>query len=241
MVAPEEGRAYSRRAITALEQAGGVNRVRASLAKASIQLRQFNEASANFAETMAVLDEASQFLRSPTSAAPPESVAELDFMRAQALMTRGDYESGCPLAQTSGPIMLQATQSWDNGVLGVSHALGYCARTLGDHESADKHMRRCLALRRRSGQGDHPFAASDWAEVAINLSMAGRHQEAEAFLSQAPKFENLQGTALYSHSDVIPETRSRVRMDAGDVEGARVLLPDTDKHVADTEKRGKGT
>jgi tetratricopeptide (TPR) repeat protein len=231
---PEEGRAYARKAIAALEQAGGVNRVRASLAKASFQVDQFDEASVDFAETMAVLEEASQFLRAPASGAPPESLAALDFMRAWALMTRGDYESAGPLAQASAPTMLQATQSLGKE-FSVSAVLGECARNLGDHESADKHLRRALELRLQMGTGNHPFAAVDWANAANNLSMAGRHQEAEALLARAPNFENLQGSTLSSYSDVIPEIRSRIRMDAGDVEGARALLPETDKHVGDTE------
>ena len=224
----DEGREYARRAIAALEQAGGPHRVRGSLAKADAQLREYAQSNATFEETIAVLDEVSQFLRSTSSGAPPESLAEFDFMRARALMIRGDYESACPLAEASKALVLEGTQSMYKEFL-LTTPLGDCAMNLGSHDAADKYFRRALMLRNEMGGDHHPWAAIQWADIAFNLSMAGRHQEAEAFLGGAPKFETGQGT-IYETERVIPETLSRLRMNAGDVERARALLPDSERH-----------
>lgn len=225
----DEGREYVRRAIAILEQAGGPHRVRASLAKADAQLREYAQSNATFEETIAVLDEVSQFLRSTNSVAPPESLAEFDFIRARALMIRGDYESACPLAEASKALVLEGTQSMYKEFL-LTTPLGDCAMNLGSHDVADKYFRRALTMRNEMGAGLHPWGAIQWADIAFNLSMAGRHQEAEAFLGGAPKFESGQGT-IYETERVIPETQSRVRMNAGDVERARALLPDSERHL----------
>jgi len=224
----DEGREYARRAIAALEQAGGPHRVRGSLAKADAQLREYAQSNATFEETIAVLDEVSRFLRSTSSGAPPESLAEFDFMRARALMIRGDYESACPLAEASKALVLEGTQSMYKEFL-LATPLGDCAMNLGDHEAADKYFRRALTLRNEMGGDHHPWAAIQWADIAFNLSMLGRHEEAEAFLGGAPKLEAAQQT-VYDTERVIPETLSRVRMNAGDVERARALLPASERH-----------
>ena len=221
----EEGRAYARQAITDLEQAGGMNRVHASLASADLQLVQLDVGATTFAEAIAVLDEASQFMRSPGSGAPAESVAELDFMRARAYMIHGDFDLAGPLAKASAAVMLQATQSarkeWS-----VMVFLGDGAMHMGDHESADKYLRQALALRGKFGRADHPYAAVEWANVAFNLSMAGRDAEAEAFLARAPKFQSVQGSAIAAvYEEIIPRALARVHMNAGDAERARTVLP----------------
>jgi Tfp pilus assembly protein PilF len=149
-------------------------------------------------------------------------------MRARALMIRGDYASACPLAEASKTLVLEGTQSMYKEFL-VMPPLGDCAMNLGDHEGADKYFRRALKLRNEMGGDHHPWAAIQWADIAFNLSMAGRHQEAEAFLGGAPKLETGQQT-IYATERVIPETLSRVRMNAGDVERARALLPAAERH-----------
>jgi len=231
----EQGRAYARQAIAALEQAGGLNRVRASLARVMIQQVQHDNGYATFTDTVAVLEEATKFLRSPTSGAPPESIALLDFHWAEVYARAGEYELAKPLVERSAVVLRQATQSVSNEA-DIVLTLGICAMYLGDQPLADQLLRQALAFRFAAGDADQPGADFVWAQVAINLSLAGRHREAEEFLSQAPKFERLSGTTLDSQSDVIPEILSRVRMDAGDLEGARAVLPETDKHVSDPEK-----
>jgi serine/threonine-protein kinase len=229
---PDEGRSYARRAVTALEQAGGLNRVLASLWKTKLQLSQLYVGHASLEETTRAVDEAAQFLRSPSSGAPPESLAEFDVGRAQVYMNSGEFERAIPLLEASYVVIRQATQSSFRDLF-VTGLIGMSFSNLGDHELADKYLRRTLALNSKVG-GDHPYVSLDWAAVAINLSRAGRYREAEALLDEAPKFANVQGNTVSRHSDVIPEARSRVRMDAGDVEGARALLPETDKRVAYT-------
>ncbi len=82
-----------------------------------------------------------------------------------------------------------------------------------------------MAFRVKMGLGSTPFAAYDWWFVARNLSMQGRHGEAETFLFSAPSFGNNTGDRTSNYSDVIPDALARVRLDAHDIRGAMKALP----------------
>ena len=97
----------------------------------------------------------------------------------------------------------------------------------GEHEVADGHLRHAISLRNRKDRraSDYPYASYDWAGLALNKSMQGRHREAEDVLQSAPAFSDIQGDPLSVLSEVIPRTLARVRLDAGDVRGARQVFP----------------
>jgi tetratricopeptide (TPR) repeat protein len=223
----EDGRRYGKAAIAALEASGDIGRVRAARAKAALQQRQFSWGTASFSETVAVLDGVSAYLRSRASSIPAEVLAEVDYYRARAYVEWGEYSLARPLLESSAAVLLRSTQSlsWQARLATVR---GWCAMHLGEHETADGFLREGLDAETRLGRGNHPITASKWGLIAVNLSMQGRHREAEAVLSKAPVYAELQGDPQSDYARVIPQTLTRVRLDAGDLKGARQSLPTTD-------------
>jgi hypothetical protein len=132
----------------------------------------------------------------------------------------GEFTLAKALLESSVPVMLSSTQSWSKRYLSADHQ-GWLALYRGEHEVADGHLRHAIELRaRKDGQAnDYPYASYDWAGLALNMSMQGRHREAEDVLQSAPAFSDLQGDPLSVLSEVIPRTLARVRLDAGDVRG----------------------
>ena len=108
----------------------------------------------------------------------------------------------------------------------------------GDHDAADRYLRQTIDLRSKQGQSTFPFAAIDWAWLAINKSMQGRHQEAEDILANAPTFSDLQVDPLTLYSRVIPQTLALVRLNAGNIGGAQQVLPATEPPHEDFPDNG---
>ena len=223
----DEGRQIWAAAIAALEAADGVGRVEAALSRAELQVMLFMFRSASYEETNAVLSKDATFLHSQASVIPPELLAYFDFARAKAYVYRGEHALAKPLLDASSPLLLNSTQSlamqWEVGT-----ALGFNSMSLGDHAAADRFFRQMFEARVKRGRGSLPFAANDWAFIALNLSMQGRHSEAQAFLLKAPTFNAMQGDPSGAdYVDTIPETLARVRLNAGDTLGAQQALPST--------------
>ena len=123
--------------------------------------------------------------------------------------------------------MLSSTQSLLKQYF-IATYQGWCAMYVGDHEVADGYIRQAIDVRNKMGQANFPFAADDWAGLALNKSMQGRHREAEDLLLNAPAFTDLQGDQLFRFSRVIPQMLARVRLNAGDIRGAQQVLPATE-------------
>jgi tetratricopeptide (TPR) repeat protein len=106
-------------------------------------------------------------------------------------------------------------------------ALAYLARDLGRHDDADRWLRQRQQLRRDMGRGHLPYAADDYMLIALNLSMAGRHDEAEKALAAAPRFDPIQlpGWRPQKYNDLIREARTRVYLDRGLIDLALRELP----------------
>ena len=83
-----------------------------------------------------------------------------------------------------------------------------------------------MDLREKLGEGQVAFAAFDWFWIAVNLSMQGRHYEAQSLLSKAPSFRDMAGDKTADYRSVVPLALARVRLDAGDIRGAQQALPD---------------
>ncbi len=75
-----------------------MNRVHASLASADLQFGQPTP-ERQLLPKRSLSSTRLRGLCSPGSGAPPESVAESDFLRARAYMIRGDFDLAGPLAE----------------------------------------------------------------------------------------------------------------------------------------------
>jgi serine/threonine-protein kinase len=221
---PEAGRKHLQAGIAALEELGGMSRVRAARVRAEFQAYQAFAKQVSYPETFAVLGEVSTFLRSQASAIPPEVLAEVEFRTATAHVDWGEYELAKPLLDSSVAALLNSTQSLVKQYY-IATYRGWCAMYLGDHEVADRYIRQEIDLRNRMGQANFPLTAMDWAGLALNKSMQGRHREAEDILRSVPIFSDLQGDPLSGYAQLIPQMLARVRLDAGDIRGAQQAIP----------------
>ncbi len=77
----------------------------------------------------------------------------------------------------------------------------------------------------------------DWIEVARNLIMQGRPQEAEAFLSAIPRLGPLPGRP--PQETLIAYERVRARLEVSDFAGALQLLPKDDPEDRFLQVRGE--
>lgn len=218
-----DGQLLGDAAIATLQKLGGLQRIRAARAKAMLQFYKFGTGFADYAQTIAVLDEVSGFLKSQSSAIPIDVLAEIDFRRGWVHLRYGEYALAEPLIQSSAQVLLESTQSLFDK-LWVTAALGVLKMHLGDHGAAELLLREARNIRSRMGQADSPFAVTDWMWIAINLSMQGRHLQAEELLAAAPSIRDEPGDKTNSHEMFIPETLARVRLDAGDLRGAQQAL-----------------
>ncbi|MBS1213097.1 MAG: hypothetical protein H6R26_1714, partial [Proteobacteria bacterium] len=220
----KEARQFGDPAIAALESRGGVYLIRAALARAHLQIRRLDLQSATYAETIAVLSEVLQFLRLQSAALPAEVLADIEFSIGTAHVMHEEFALAEPLIDSSVPVLRESSQSMYDTFMFVSE-VGVLKMNVGDHETAGRNLRERMDNRIRSGQGHTPFAAIDWSLIAKNLMMQERYQEAEAFLLRAPTFSDDAGDPRAGYSRLLANTLAMVRLQAGDVQGARKALP----------------
>lgn len=220
----DEASEFSNPAIQALERQGGAQLIRAASLKVALQETRLMMDATTYGETTKILDEALTQLSAVTSIIPREALAALQVRRAAVLSTVGDYEKAKLLLQDSAPIVRASPWSFRSLFL-LAATEAEVAMHVGEHEAAAKSLNERFAIRKELGEGDFAFAAYDWVYIAINLSMQGRHKEAEDFLASAPKFDFVQGDKLsFNYGSLIPQTLARIRMNAGDPQQAKQLL-----------------
>jgi serine/threonine-protein kinase len=228
-----EARALADAAVQALSAIGGTASVRAALRRSEFQTRMFEADQSTYEEATQVLEEISSFLRANAAVIPPEAIAWNDFQRARILTRWGEYTKARPLLDSSASVLLD-TQSLSRRWRIVA-ILGDAAMTLGEHKTADRWLRECIEIRTKMGRGSHPWAAWDWAFYVQNLSMWGRHGDAEAVLAGAPHFPDLDRSGSGDYSTVLARALTRVRLDAGDFQAALKSLPTTEPRQEDSE------
>jgi tetratricopeptide (TPR) repeat protein len=193
----------------------------------------FEQDHATCEESIQVLEEISSFLRANAAVIPPEVLAWNDFQRARILTRWGEYAKAKPLLDSSASVLLD-TQSLSRRWRLVT-VLGQAAMYLGEHETADRWLRQRIEIRTKMGGGSHPWAAVDWQRYSENLSMWGRHGDAEAVLAAAPRFPDLDRPRVSGdYPRTVPEALTRVRLDAGDFRAALKSLPTTEPSREDT-------
>lgn len=218
-----EADAFGDSAIATLESSGGVRAIRAARAKAYLQATRLMMGAASYNETITNLDLISSRLKQIAIIVPNEVSAEIDFHKASAHATFGNYAQAHLLIQSSAPVLRASMQSFST-LFPVAAVAGEVAMHLGEHDAADRYLRERMDLRIKHGSGSKPFAAFDWAFVAINLSMQGRHSDADSFLSKAPTFVDEAADTEASYATVIPKARALIRMNSGDPWGAREVI-----------------
>lgn len=104
--------------------------------------------------------------------------------------------------------------------------LGLSAMDRGAHEEADRHLRAALELNKVAWV-NCPCIVYRYSQLARNLSMQGRFDEAEAVLDSTPTVGPLRGAKddPMAYAAVAALARARVKLDRGDPAAALALLP----------------
>jgi tetratricopeptide (TPR) repeat protein len=120
-------------------------------------------------------------LEADASPLPPEVRAQIEFYTGWALMESGDIAAGSALLLRSADVFEASTQNlWRH--FEIFQGVGFALLYVGDHDSADKAMRRAISIREEMGRA----SAVPYLFAALNLTMQGRYKEVEEFLSSAP-------------------------------------------------------
>ena len=190
---------HHREAVRRLRQLGGVHRVRAIMAEARYAYAGSALAGGRYASSVAELRKSRVELSNLPMAIPPLFPAWIDFWLGDLLCRQGNVLEGLPLLESSAVEMHKAATTI-NRRRNLASAVGRCAMFAGQHEKANALLVERLMLRREGGQGQHPWAATDYYFVSANLTMAGRYAEAEAVLSDMPRFEDIRGEGVAGDS-----------------------------------------
>jgi TolA-binding protein len=223
----DEGRRMHDAALAALRRLGGVHDLRAALATTELQVMLSQNGFVPFPETVAVLKEVRATLDAHAAPVPAEVRAAVDYDYGAALIETGDIGAGVPLLLRSAEVLADWQQQDLFQQYCVAYWSGYAYLLAGDQVAAERAFRRSLHAVEEWGHGQGSGANLVWMYIARSVTMQGRPQEAEAFLSTAPEFAADAHTSPQPKNLVAYE-RAYARLVAGDAAGASKLLPRDD-------------
>jgi tetratricopeptide (TPR) repeat protein len=214
----DQADAYFNPAIAALHARGGDHGVLAAIESARFAAKRyaaFGQISAQ--DALAVIAKSRTEIEMGGRVIPEEIRLRLETWEASVLLAWGNTEMAIPIAERSFPALLKITQSpRERTVLNGDY--GYLLMYSGQHERADQSLREGLRLKFQLLGKTHPYAAGAYADVAVNMAMMSRYDEALAFLEAAPRFGavNDEGTQNADrYNDFIRAAKSQVLVLAG--------------------------
>ena len=146
------------------------------------------------------MQDIAKFLRSQTFAIPAEVFAEIEFIEAMHHGIWGEFTLAKALLESSVPVMLSSTQSWSKQYLSAHHQGGLaCIVASMRLQTAICAMPSRFETEKDRRASDYPYASHDWAGLALNMSMQGRHREAEDVLQSAPPSATYRATRCRSY------------------------------------------
>ena len=231
----EESRMYRSAALATLRDTGGASEVRAAIEEVRFAVASFNYGEISFEETKATIERSRSLLAARGSAVSAMFNARLGFRLGEAYLGYGQIDKADRLISASAAIASPRVQSMITAYY-IALVKGRLAMFAGRHDQANASLTLALSIIRRLGRETHPYAALNYAEVALNLGMQGRFDEAEAVLASAPSFAALKGAASgdRNFSQLVPRARARVKLMRGDAVSALALLP---PEGADSERQ----
>lgn len=180
----------------------------------------------SFEEAVATLERIRKRFDERTSHVPEAIRARVDFALASVYLQGGDVERSRVLLASSVPVLRSLVEA-PSTHLEAAIYLGMSAMDRGEHEEADRHLREALELAKRV-EGNTPYMVFRYSQLARNLSMHRRFEEAEAVLASLPSFAPIWGLTNGDpmfFADVLLLARARVKLDRGDSAAALALLP----------------
>jgi len=225
----EESKPHREAALSALRASGAAGEIRAALEESRTIAHMFAgmfPRQATFEEARDTIEKNRAAVAAHGALVPATIKAELDRALGRVYAGWGDFASAAPLIDSSYAVLANKTDRlYDRWELAAGQAM--MAMYLGRHDQAALYENDVIDLRKQQGEGNHPWAAFDYANAALNLRMQGRFDEAEKVLASAPRFEELRGGGVGSsgYTDVIPKALAAIKLDRGDAAAALKLLP----------------
>jgi tetratricopeptide (TPR) repeat protein len=217
-------------ALATMRALGGADDIGAALAEARATMLSFmatfrSRRMLSFEEALATLERIRRRLDEPSSRVPEAIRARVDFALAVVLQEWGELERGRALLASSVPVLRSQAGDPMTQQLAASW-LGLSAMDRGAHEEADRHLRAALELNKVAWV-NCPCIVFRYSQLARNLSMQGRFDEAEAVLDSTPTVGALRGAKEdpMAYAAVAALARARVKLDRGDPAAALALLP----------------
>jgi serine/threonine-protein kinase len=217
-------------ALATLRALGGADDIGAALAEAGKVVHMFSghllsRRMIPFEEASASLDRIKKRFDDPSSRVPDAIRARIEFSLGQMYQDWGDVERGHTHFEASAATLLSHAEAPFTRMI-IMIYLGLSAMDRGEHQQADKQLRDALELA-KVVVGPRPTIASRYWQVARNLSMQGRFDEAEAVLMSVPNVAPLHGAivAPMSYADSIPLALALVKLDRKEPAAALALLP----------------
>ena len=188
----------------------------------------------SFEEALATLERIRKRFDEPLSRVPEVIRAGIDFKIATLYQNWGRVERGHVLLASSIPTL--GAQTEDPGTHGlIEEMLGWSAMDRGEHEEADRHLRAALEVEKVIW-GNLPFIVFRYSQLARNLSMQGRFDEAEAILASVPNIDPVRGQTVGDPLSYAKEpflARAMVKLDRGEPAAALALLPPDEADIED--------
>jgi hypothetical protein len=221
----DKGRAIYGAALSTLRSLGGAHAIRAAKEWASFEGQMYlTSGTARAGPALSALSSALAEMQASSLPIPDWYISDIQFAIGAVLVDAGYIEAGLPLLQQAAPKLLAALGA--TRPFSVSYHLGVALSNAGYHQPAHRYFKETVEIRRAEGMGAHPYAATDYMDVAKNLAMAGRIQEAEAVYDSMPTFDLLKlgevDPKLYQRQLVYE--RAQAKLAAGDAAAALALL-----------------
>ena len=137
-----------------------------------------------------------------------------------------DIEGALPLLEASLPFVEEKANS-PKEHLRIAMVAGDFYKVIGRHDLAEKWFTAAIVHRREAGLENHPFSVNDYINLADNLNMQGRHDEALKVLDKAPKVGAIRGEGGVNadrYSRFLTIARIGILLDKEDTPSALKLL-----------------
>jgi tetratricopeptide (TPR) repeat protein len=218
-------------ALAAMRALGGADDIGAAVAEARAMYAMFqatilqSKRMASFEEALAALERIAKRFEEPPSRVPEAIRSLIDFQIGSLYQAWGDVQRAQVLLASAVPALRARTE--DPHTHGwIEQALGRSAMDRGEHDEADRHFRAALELDKVAWP-NCPCMVFRYTELARNLSMQGRFDEAEAVLASVPDIAMRGQAKGYSatYAEATSQARARAKLDRGEPAAALALLP----------------
>jgi eukaryotic-like serine/threonine-protein kinase len=226
-------------ALATMRALGGADDVGAALAEARHVYFAFkttfrSRRVVSFKEALATLQRIRKRFDEAPSGVPEAIRAGIDFNIGSLHQHWGDVEHARVLLASSVPVLRALAEDPATHAF-IAADLGMSAMDRGDHEEADRHLRAALELDKVVWPNS-PTIVFRYSQLARNLSMRARFDEAEAVLASAPNIAPMRGQTKedpMSYAEAAFLARARVKLDRGDPAAALAMLPPDRSDVED--------